>query len=246
MHRDHLHSDHPHSDDLDRDALHQCPPTSYVGWDIAAEQLPHFGLSWELLAEVTRETGLPAADLGSCISPYPVEAALRGIPVIPIDMRYGELPAHASHRYYVDSIIQRMHSARILPTDHLHLAEVLDQVSKSRLACSADEITVPDRSFCIVSAHDCVPKHSKGLDHFITRELPEILRVTDQAAYIYPFAVYRTNKADQLVEAHALYQDEAVLARVEETAKRLGFCFAVRPEQCGAFLRTVDLGQESF
>jgi hypothetical protein len=68
------------------------------------------------------------------------------------------------------------------------IQKVMDKCIVADLA----EISLKDRSLSITISHDSLPKHSPDLKTFLEKQIPEILRITDSIAYIYPMSIYKT------------------------------------------------------
>lgn len=114
--------------------------------------------------------------------------------------------------------------------DKLHLG--LKAALERGVSCPLMRIPLPDRALSFSIVHEVVPKHSDSVDCFIEHELPEILRVTDDTAFIYPMSVYTTVLAGldeklemqyQLVEKEAADERSTFAAKVNDTAVQCGF-----------------------
>lgn len=206
-------------------------PQRYLGWHFAEQQLPQLGLSLESLREFV-PPGKVAADIGSCWSPYPVEARLFGISVVPIDLRYGG--PHDKWETFVRERMLQRYPAEACPV----IEEAIVEVNATRLCRSASDLSgVADGAFSLVTAHQVVPKHSASVRVFLEQELPELLRVTERSLRLYPFGLYQEDARQTLFEAHALSRDASLLEEVRAIAARAGFTFVMNPLECARFDR---------
>jgi len=72
------------------------------------------------------------------------------------------------------------------------VGEAIKEAQDRMIVADLAYIPLKDRSLSIVILHDTLPKHSPDLQTFLGKQLPEILRVADQTAYIYPISIYET------------------------------------------------------
>jgi len=248
------------------------------GYDSSFEIFPHLRLDWKTLKQVAEESGKPIADLGSSFSSLPTEGVLRGIEIIPVDLAYKYEKIRRSYpedvfvhtAYYnkrykmVSEETWRMQKdARRekweteSPVSSNDLWKAVQAASAKCVAADANQLPFGDRSLSMVIAQDSVPKHSPDLNTFLSKQLPETLRVTDRAVHLYPLAIYKTVlktftpesgdiqairagrpvSRDVLEETLAIYKDPEALARVTEVAERFGFSFALKT---GGSLKTLD------
>jgi hypothetical protein len=93
--------------------------------------------------------------------------------------------------------------------------------------CCASEITLPngkradDRYFSTVLSHHAVPKFSNR-EEFLTQELPELLRVTDDRLHLFPLIT--AGPGDGLIHIPG----SAGRRQVEEVAREAGFSLEVK------------------
>jgi len=181
----------------------------WVGKDHSFEMFPHLNLDWRQLKEVYDKSKKPIGDLGSSFSIIPVEGELRRIDIIPIDItheadrsRYEAIMRKNFQFGVVNSVYQRnelpdtLREAMGLDKRVENYWETVDaaieEVMNKYIIADLSHIPLADRSLSITITHDTLPKHSQDLKTFLEQQLPEILRVTDQTAYIYPMSIYKT------------------------------------------------------
>ncbi len=181
----------------------------WVGKDDSFEMFPHLNLDWRQLKEAYNESKKPVGDFGSGFSTIPVEGELRGIDIIPIDI------THEADRSRYEGIMQKnfqfgavnsVYQRNELPENFREtmgldrrvenywgtVDAAIEEVMNKYVIADLSRIPLADRSLSITITHDTLPKHSKDLKTFLEQQLPEILRVTDQTAYIYPISIYKT------------------------------------------------------
>lgn len=182
----------------------------WVGFDSSIDILPHLNLDWKQIEKIYRESKKPIGDFGSSFSTLPVKAELRGIDLESVDLmheynkdRYEFHLGNAFRRgtvkdLYINSPTARMPetmepNTRIEKDDYEEKVEMAIRAAQGKMiAGDLAHIPLNDRSISIAILHDAVPKHSPDLQTFLEKQLPEILRVTDRAAYIYPISIYKT------------------------------------------------------
>lgn len=174
------------------------------GHDNSTRVFPHFGITWNILQDVAFSTGKPVADCGSAYSTVAVEAHLRGIDVVPIDVMWPDY-----REDFCGVVQEQMYKTEMVRefTGDLHfgikpeydlsktyfvdLEQAIKAVKVKYLHADLAKIPRSDRFFSVCLVHDTVPKHSADVEEFLGEQLPELLRVTDQAVYIYPMGIYR-------------------------------------------------------
>lgn len=181
----------------------------WVGEDQSFEMFPHLNLDWRQLKEVYDTSKKPVGDLGSGFSTIPVEGELRGIDIIPVDItheadrsRYEEIMQKNFQFGAVNSVYERnelpenfretMGLVKRVENYWETVDAAIEKVMDKYIVADLSRIPLADRSLSITITHDTLPKHSKDLKTFLEQQLPEILRVTDQTAYIYPISIYKT------------------------------------------------------
>lgn len=238
----------------------------WLGDDDSFKILPHLNLDWKRVGDMYAKTGKPIVDLGASFSTLPTEGALRSIEIVPLDtMHERDKPTYSSKVFeqFNDWKLRAAYNGGLgqptLPFGvqfRMGIEKPFDayweevkkaiKVAESRyIAADIGKIPREDRSFSISIAHESVPKHSTSLEKFLDVELPEILRVTDTAAYMYPLAIYKTTRKhvpqgtygshkigsrtvlDELVESVPMYQDTDILERIRVLAEARGFEFKV-------------------
>ena len=208
----------------------------YWGRGHSIMQLPHLCYTWRHLEEAFEATRKPIGDLGACFSTLGLEGLLRGIDIVPVDVTL-----LARSKQYLSGIIGGFEEvlpyyrgqvefpagfepSRLISQREFAPEKLLqhgDRVLQSALVTDIAEMQVPDRAFSITIAHESVPKHSATKEEFLHRQLPQILRVTELEARIFPLAMHKTSR-DSLSEVYRFSRDEAALHAV---ARKLGFSF---------------------
>lgn len=202
-----------------------------IGWNYASEVLSNLGIDFEFLAEVAQGTGLPIADLGSCFSTFPVEAALRGIPVIAIDPRYGLPDKERADGAYRTNVSARMAGLPLSPLERFSLDEKIELVMSQRVTAEAAALTFPNRGISILLSHQSLPKYSRSPEYFLQQELPEILRVTDQAVYLFPLAHQVGADGDRKDALTSLSQNGPFIKALSASAESAGFDLSLSGER---------------
>lgn len=184
----------------------------WVGFDSSLGIFPNLNLDWQQVEKIFKETKKPIGDFGSSFSPLPVEGELRGINIVSVDLmheynkdRYEfHLGNHLRRGYVKELYIKSRPMIRIpetmepperIESDRYEgeIEKAIKKVAREKLiVADIAHLPLEDRSLSIVILHDTLPKHSPDLETFLEKQLPEILRVTDRAAYIYPMSVYKT------------------------------------------------------
>ena len=237
------------------------------GFDNSTDILPHLNLSWQEIEETYGESDKPVGDLGASFSTLAVEGQLRDVEVIPIDMMhdvnkivYGDYIYQSFNRWQLEGIYQGSSQVPPYLKSRKHYSDMdgkywkavdkaMYEALKRYLHADLAHIPLKDRSLSISITHDSVPKHSKNFEEFLKEQLPEILRVTDRVAYVYPLSIFETIQrqrqataaehaehwsdpgykgmvwVDAIKEKRALYEDQDALNRIREVAERLGFEF---------------------
>lgn len=222
---------------------------NYQGADNSMEIFPHLNLSWWQIKQLYAKTGKPIGDLGASFSTLPVEGELQGVKVYPVDIM------HMQGRDRYEGILEaRMINARMGDayagkvvgldangspfkitnsplTGRDYGVKVYDAIEKAKanyIVADLEKIPVTDNFFSVTVLHDSLPKHSQDWDTFIQEQLPEILRVTDSAAHIYPMGIYKTEDRE-LIESDPLFDNFAVLEKITAIASSQGFNFSLRP-----------------
>ncbi|MDD5032938.1 MAG: hypothetical protein PHC85_02400 [Candidatus Pacebacteria bacterium] len=151
--------------------------------------------------------------MGASFSTIPAEGELRGIDVVPIDLM------HEANQTRYSGVIKRKfqlgplndiykYPAKKLPNelernmgfenpfiDYTETIQAVIEKAKSKyIVADLAKLPLKDRALSVAIVSDSVPKHSLDLKTFLEKELPEILRVTDRAAYIYPISIYKATK----------------------------------------------------
>lgn len=159
----------------------------WFGHDNSFEIFPHLNLDWEKLNKIYTRTRKPIGDLGSSFSTLPAEGELRGINILPIDIM------HKLNESRYQFLIEKSFQNRVL-SEHYNKGElktVIQKVMDKYIIADLAKIPLADRSLSIAIAHDSLPKHSISFQTFLDKQLPEILRVTDQIVYMYPMSIYK-------------------------------------------------------
>lgn len=135
--------------------------------------------------------------MGSSFSTLSVEGELRGINILPIDIMY-----ESNKSRYQEILEKRFQDLKGVykkqgewesNKDYLErVGAAIQKVMDKCIVADLAEIPLKDRSLSIAIAHDSLPKHSPDLKTFLEKQLPEILRVTDLIACIYPMSIYKT------------------------------------------------------
>lgn len=210
---------------------HDTTRTFAIGWSYASEVLANLGIDFGFLSEVVRGTGLPIGDLGSCFSTFPVEAALRGIPVIAIDPRYGLPDKERADGAYRTNVSTRMAGLPLSPLERFSLDEKIDLVMSRRVTAEAAALPFPSRSISILLSHQSLPNYSRSPEYFLRHELPEILRVTDQAVYLFPLAHQVGADGDRKNAITSLSQSVSFIKELSDSAERAGFELSLSGER---------------
>lgn len=206
--------------------------------------LPHVLLSWADLAQSQTRTGKPIGDICAGWSPFAVEAAWRDLVVIPCDARYR--PSRPDIEGEVRTALLELKADTRLPADFFPngvnpdkswgpIQRASVEVQNRKLGCFCDRLqdqsgrTLADRFFSTVVCHNGVPKFSSP-QRFIKAQLPELLRVTDDALHIYPLCTFRPPwwSDGPLVEAVSIDCRPRLLRRIRATAQEHGFTFELR------------------
>lgn len=221
----------------------------YQGDDSSIEIFPHLDVTWWKVKEESKKSGKPVGDLGASFSTLPVEGELQGIKIYPVDIM------HTHGRDSYETILEsRMINARMSDAyagkpvgldKHGNLLRIMDKpittsreygqrvyeaiekVKANYIVADLAKIPLADRFFCITILHDSIPKHSKDWNAFMTEQLPEILRVTDSAAYVYPMSIYKT-EGRELTETNPLFSNPDMLKLVRTVAALHNFTFDLR------------------
>lgn len=180
----------------------------WVGFDSSLDIFPHLNLNWKQVEKIFRESKKPIGDLGSSFSPLPVEGELRGIDIISIDLMHEyNKDRYVSHLFKIfrrgavkNLYISGFRAPEIWePNERIEsdryedrVENAIKKVQERMIVADIAHIPLSDRDLSIAILHDTLPKHSPNLQTFLEKQLPEILRVTDQAAYIYPISMYET------------------------------------------------------
>lgn len=183
----------------------------WVGSDSSLDIFPHLNLDWKQIEKIIKKSQKPIGEFGSSFSPIPVEGELRGIDILSVDLmheynkdRYEFHLGNIFRRGYEKelyisqptfSVPKTMEPNERIERDHYEerVEEAIKKVMKERLiVADIAHLPLEDRSLSIVMLHDTLPKHSPNLQTFLEKQLPEILRVTDQTVYIYPMSIYKT------------------------------------------------------
>jgi hypothetical protein len=217
----------------------------YQGDDNSMEIFPHLNLNWWQIKKAFKESGKPIADLGASFSTLPVEGELQGVKIYPVDIMHMQGRKRYEHILSMRMFNARMcnaYTGRLLGFDKYgnerrmtknpikgmeYDRKVYDGIEKAKanyIVADLSKIPLADGFFSITIAHDSLPKHSKDWDAFITEQLPEILRVTNSTAYVFPMGIYKTEDRD-LVEQDALFNNSDALKRIQNVAASHGFTF---------------------
>lgn len=182
------------------------------GQESSLEFFPHLNLNWKQIKKIYSESNKPVGDLGASFSTLPVEGELRGIDILPIDIMHGYhrwryqgemekefeyLPIRniydQNRRQYLKMPKEMQEAMGIEnpPQDYWKAVdEAIKKVMDKYIVADLAHIPLEDKSLSISIVHDVLPKHSPDFKTFLEKQLPEILRVTDQAVYIYPMVIY--------------------------------------------------------
>lgn len=163
------------------------------------EFFPNLNLDWQQLSKIYENSKKPIGDLGSSFSTLSTEGELRGINILPIDIMH-----EANKSRYRGILEKRFQYADLRDVyqkksegesnkNYLECVEAaIQKVMDKCIVADLAEIPLKDRSLSIAIVYDSLPKHSPDLKTFLEKQFPEILRVTDQVAYIYPMSIYKT------------------------------------------------------
>lgn len=208
-----------------------------------------FNLDWDAVSAVVKTDKLPIGDLGASFSTFPIECDLRGIQVIPVDLHH-----EVDRPRYAPVVSKKMYSLEVFDdtvtpmvggkkgVDKLvtilkegwryrgKIKKSIDNILKRYLIADLSHIPLTDRSLSISIVSNVVPKYSFSVEDFLERQLPEILRVTNQSAYIWPLAVYKENEVKDKQPRNyqrilSIPDDEKILEKVRQIASDLGFKF---------------------
>lgn len=186
----------------------------WFGRGTSFEIFPHLNLNWQQLNEIYMKSNKkPIGDLGSSFSTIPAEGELRGINILPIDImhesnksryqgilekdfQYGALKEVYKKRGYYERQIpeetqKTMGTETPLENYEEGVETAIKKVIDKYILADFANIPLKDRALCVSIVSDSIPKHSPDLKTFLEKQLPEVLRVTDQVAYIYPIAIYK-------------------------------------------------------
>lgn len=221
----------------------------WQGDDSSLKIFPHLEISWRDLRRAQQKSGKPVGDLGASFSTLPVEGELQGVKAYPVDIMHMQardtyetilelrmINALMTHAYEGKAVglDQRGSPYTIVdaPIKHgTYDARVYDAIAKAKanyIVADLTRIPVRDRFFSTTILHDSLPKHSKDWDIFIAEQLPEILRVTDQTARIYPMSIYKT-ELRELEESDPLFNNQEMMEKIKKAAAAHGFTFNLRP-----------------
>lgn len=187
----------------------------WFGRGTSFEIFPHLNLTWQQLNEIYIDSyKKPIGDLGSSFSTIPVEGELRGIDILPIDImhasnkgryrgilekdfQYGTLKEVYKKRgayegRLPDEIQKTMGTDAPLENYREDVEAAIKKVMDKYIVADLASIPLKDRALCVSIVSDSIPKHSPDLKTFLEKQLPEVLRVTDQVAYVYPMSIYKT------------------------------------------------------
>lgn len=254
----------PPAADLSEEALRRrpdFPALSYWGMDHSLDVLAHVRLTWDDLNAAAEEFGKPIADLGASFSSLALEGRLRGVPVTALDISFdlnrrqyehgvlvglrplieyyrepGRFPPGFAPRNPIDQDALQEHALR---------AQARGVLNEGVL-CDFCSIPLPDRHFALSLAHDSVPKHAPDLEVFLERQLPEILRVTDGEARLYPMSLFKTLNPGTLHEHLAeIVRLEQRIDEVAAVASSCGFSFELQrgqewPRSGGSAVKRAD------
>lgn len=179
-------------------------PESFFGDTVAEVALPALDLNFKQLEQLHIRTYKPILDVGASYSTVAIEGTFRHVPIHGTDLKYnttrfGLLKGMESRvsklaRYYREA------AARSAGFECYSIPETawedcvqqgLKLVDSRMVECRASKILLPDgkeapnRSFSTVLSHHAVPKYSLR-EEFLTKELPELLRVTDDRLHLFP------------------------------------------------------------
>ncbi|OGF02895.1 MAG: hypothetical protein A3J07_01455 [Candidatus Doudnabacteria bacterium RIFCSPLOWO2_02_FULL_49_13] len=182
----------------------------WAGFDSSLDIFPHLNLDWKQVEKTFRESKKPIGDLGSSFSSLPVEGELRGIDIVSVDLMHeynrDRYEFHLGNTFSRGAVkdLYISHPSVIVPgamepnerieRDHYEesVGKAVKEAQDKMIVADIARLPLKDRSLSITILHDTLPKHSPDLKTFLEKQLPEILRVTDQTAYIYPMSIYKT------------------------------------------------------
>lgn len=162
------------------------------------EFFPNLNLDWQQLSEIYESSKKPIGDLGSSFSTLSVEGELRGINILPIDIMHGYNRSRyrgiLERRFQqgLDGVYKKQSDGESRKNYLNRVEAAIQKVMNKCIIADLAKIPLKDRSLSMTIAHDSLPKHSLDLKTFLEKQLPEILRVTDLVAYIYPMSIYKT------------------------------------------------------
>ena len=239
------------------------------------EILPQVNLTWADLRTFKQPGEIqpvqarilkPIGDLGASTSTFAAECALRGIPCVPIDLQVSfEMSDYRSIvREGMNKLRDHYCGIREWPVGFEHTEiiarhqwdircnEAISQAQGCYLRADIAHIPLPDRCFSVTIVNDAVPKHSATFEAFLQEQLPEILRVTEQRAVIFPLAIFKSSIKEWVGNAWrqdvvrnegklrdgtqreilrletALFADQKALMRICAVAEQQGFSFKLQ------------------
>lgn len=211
-------------------------PRYAFGIGTAAAVLPALGLTFHELRQSAQLLGKPILDVGASFSTVACEAHLRGIPIFSTDLR-----CNNNRPVFLANVAKNLHSLKDLYTSGKHTSdnycapiplelwetkvkEAITVLDQQLTECPACDIRMPDgwpardKHFSVVYSHHAVPQYSSA-NSFLTKELPELLRVTAHALVLHPFQIGN-------IPIQSAYEgDWAFLHAVASKATQAGFAF---------------------
>ena len=216
------------------------PGSDYFGDNYGLVVLSALSLSFDQLAEHFARTNKPILDVGASVSTLAIEGTFRDIPIYGTDLKLNDMRAGvlSGIERRVSKLKEAYLEANTFPVgfDCFPISETawkervahgIKLVDSRMSQCTASEILLPngtradDRHFSITLSHHAVPKYS-DMKTFFAKELPELLRVTNDRLYLFPLASFFSK--DTVI--HAPGSDGR--KRLESIARDNGFSLEVQ------------------
>ncbi len=211
-------------------------PRYAFGVNTATTVLPALGLTFQELRESARRLEKPILDVGASYSTVACEAHLRDIPIFSTDLR-----CNKNRTVFLANVEKNLLALKELYTSGKHTpgnhcapipAELWEIKAKQAITvldrqlteCPAFDIRTPNglqaqnKHFSVVYSHHAVPQYCNAAS-FLSRELPELLRVTAHTLVLHPFQIGN-------ISIQPAYEgDAAFLEAAASRATQAGFTF---------------------
>jgi len=215
---------------------------SYFGSNCGQVVLSALDLNFNKLEEIFVRTNKPILDVGASASTLAIEGVFRHIPIFGTDGEFNKIRPGLlrNMEIAIAELAEPYIGVRDFPSgfkcDHIPITDWEECVRHgirlvdSRMSeCTASEILLPtgkrarDREFSYTLSHHAVPKYSESAETFLSKELPELLRVTNDRLHLFPLAFHF------LPNQHIHVPGSEGRKNLERVAKENGFSLEVLP-----------------